>query len=242
MSSRKRYLAIAAGVAAAVACLPAAAFGAVAANITGDAGTPVALNPAAPPALTNMHPTGAVHLDPADAMSYIWTVTDPTGAQVAETDFYCWHPAYTPDESYPVTFRGNGVYTLHIQTFSRRQLQDGEGHAQLPVHDLRGRHDRAVGRDCTCCGQTLAFDSGVPANGNADFVYGLNAAVQADGSLAGTTQPAFRDPTTGKISITPSAPGAYTMVGHASYDSTYFTPWSAPVTFRVIAEVRPLGR
>src|ERR1700710_2331705 len=90
MNSRKKYLAVAVGAAAALACAPAAAFGAVSATISSDAGTPVALNPAAPPALTNMHPTAAVHLDAADAMSYIWTVTDPSGAQVAETDFYCW--------------------------------------------------------------------------------------------------------------------------------------------------------
>ncbi len=234
MSSGKKYLAATAVVAATMACAPATALGVVSATVAGNDGAPVALSPAGGVTIANLHPTAAVHLDATDAKGYIWTVTDQTGAQVAETDFFCWHPEFTPNQDYPVTYRGNETYTLHIQMFSDDNCKVATSTANYPFAIAAGVTLGPSGANLLL-GQTAQFDSAIPPNGSADYVYALNGVVQADGALAGATQPAFRDPTTGKVSVTPTAPGTYTIVGRASYDSVNFTPWSGPVTFRVFA-------
>src|SRR5690348_10635783 len=114
VNSRKKCFAVMAGVAAAVACAPAAAFGAGSGTVVGDSNTPVAINPAAPPTISNMSPEAAVHVDNGTFGSYVWGVTGPGGAEAAG-DGYCWH---ITDTSYPVTYQGNGAYTLHAQVFS----------------------------------------------------------------------------------------------------------------------------
>ncbi|HEY7010789.1 MAG TPA: hypothetical protein VH395_17695, partial [Jatrophihabitantaceae bacterium] len=98
----------------AVAAAPGAAHAAQI-TVTGDAGSPVALNPAAPTALRNADVTVTVNKDVGEQSMKLVT-KDPSGAVAGGEDgSYCWsingvndHPSY----------HGNGTYTVVVTTYT----------------------------------------------------------------------------------------------------------------------------
>jgi hypothetical protein len=81
--------------------------------------------------------------------------------------------------------------------------------------------------------QALGF-AGAPGATTYQVKYALNGVVQPDGSLGGAVQDGYIDSTTGKLQLLATKPGAYVVVARAQ-SGDYFTPWSAPVTVRILA-------
>jgi hypothetical protein len=81
--------------------------------------------------------------------------------------------------------------------------------------------------------QALGFQ-GAPGAGLYEVKYALGGVVQPDGSLGGPVQDGYVDPTTGTVQLTATKPGSYVVVARAK-SGAYYTPWSAPVTVRVMA-------
>src|SRR5919198_43993 len=107
------HLKLARSVALAVAAVAVAPGAAHAAQITvtGDAGSPVALNPAAPTALRNADVTVTVNQEVGDG-SYSIVTKDPSGAVAGDASNYCWTINGASD---PPDFHGNGTYTVIVQ-------------------------------------------------------------------------------------------------------------------------------
>lgn len=76
--------------------------------------------------------------------------------------------------------------------------------------------------------------SGTPGAVSYQVQYGLNAKVNPDGSLNKTLDTGYFDSATGRLNLLTVKPGAYTVVVRAQ-SGDYFTPWSAPVHFKVLA-------
>lgn len=239
MKSGRKLIAAAAGAAMVTACAPAAAHAAITASVTGDAGQPVALSPGAVLPIRNMDVRGYVNVGTSDGAYYSWKVTGPDG--VDATSSLCWRTQSTPSNDRLVTYRGNGTYTLTVSTFSDSacakpvksaafQWSTGAGVALgQPTSALMIRAPFSFSTN------THSFQfQGTPGAVIYEIKYGKGLTLNPDGTFASVPKDAYLNRTTGLVEISEREPGDYTMVARAK-NGDFYTPWSAPVTFRLMA-------
>jgi hypothetical protein len=233
---------LAAGLAAAAmfVCAPAAAHAAVSASVTDDAGNFAALAPGAPAALHNMSVQALVHVD-KDATHGLFSasVTDQNGSTAAiGADCYL----AGDDAKLYVDYHGNMGYSLTVTTFAPNDFSCTTPKATATYTWSVGAAVAVAApagplleRDATgaLVTQALGFQ-GAPGATTYQVKYALNGVVQPDGSLGGAVQDGYIDSTTGKLQLLATKPGTYVVVARAQSGNA-FTPWSAPVTVRVLA-------
>ena len=82
--------------------------------------------------------------------------------------------------------------------------------------------------------QQLDF-AGTPGALSYEIKYAKGGVLQADGSISSPAlQDGFLDRATGKVQIAAREPGDYVVVARAK-NGDYYTPWSAPITMKLIA-------
>jgi hypothetical protein len=235
----RRILGAALAVAALLA-VPASARAAISATATGDDGNPAALSEAAPLALRNMDVQVNAHVDAADGLRWSLSVTGPDNVAAA-TPSSCNITQYTQDVRKYVTFRGNGAYTVLVQVFSdtactkqTKQVvfQYAVG-ASVAIAQPGGPGLTRQPNSYATITQALGFTQN-PGATTYDIQYAKGGVVGADGALSGPVQPAFLNRTTGNIEVGLREPGDYVFVARAR-NGDYYSPWSAPVTLRMVA-------
>ena len=239
MRSRGRLCATALA-AALTMCAPAAAQAAVGVSVTNDAGSYAALTPGAPLAIHNMSPQVLVHLDKDATHGFFTAVfTDQNGSTAAlSADCYI----AGSDATRYVDFHGDMAYNVTVTTYgpkdydcakplgtSTYQYSIGAAVAIAPPAGPLMERD-PTGALVT---QSLGFQ-GAPGAGLYEVKYALGGVVQADGSLGGPVQDGYVDSTTGRLQFMPTRPGTYVIVARAK-SGDYYTPWSAPVSVRIMA-------
>ncbi|HWK25118.1 MAG TPA: hypothetical protein VNS09_01055 [Solirubrobacter sp.] len=229
-----------AGAALTVA-VPATAGAAVTATVTGDDGNPLPLTAGVPAPIRNMDVQATGHVDPADAGSYILHVTGPDGV-AASTDSPCWDPRYTNENRRFVDYRGNGAYTFTVSLFTDRNCATAKSNVTFgwnvgafvsiapPAATMFTRGPNSF----STITQQFNF-AGNPGAPRYEIKYAKGAAVLPDGSLSSPAlKDGYLDPATGKVAISSSEPGTYTVVARA-VKGQYGTLWTPPVTFKLIA-------
>lgn len=219
--------------------VPATAQAAATATLVGDDGQPFALNAAAPPTIRNMTTSVDVqNVAPKDG-SWKWSVTDQTGAVAAAE--YCWSSGTTTNGS-RVNYRGNGVYTIHVQNFTARSCAAASAQAEQTFTYTVGASvaipqpaplpTRPPGTSVT---NTHLLDfAGNPGAQNYEIRFAKGGVLAPDGSISGPSTTAITD-ASGKIRFWNfDGPGQYVMVARAQ-SGDYFTPWSAPITITMYA-------
>ena len=238
-----RKLAAAVATAAVLVCAPAAADAAVTASVTGDGGTPVALTPGAPLPIRNMDVKGFVHVDTAAGVaSYDWQVTDAAGVG-ATTPQGCSNTDLLPDDDAYVTYRGNGTYTLTLNTYSAKgctgtktpHVYAWSVGAAVAVGQPAGPLLIRQSNSFSTITQNLDF-SGTPGASIYEIKFAKGGVIQPDGSISSPAlQDGFLNRATGKVEIIGARePGDYVVVARAK-NGDFYTPWSAPVTMKLIA-------
>jgi hypothetical protein len=235
-------LLVAAGAAMVCAVGAPAAQAAVTGSVIGDGGTPVALAAnGAPAAIRNMDVQALSHVDDAaDSRSFKAVVTDPSGVG-ASTASPCWWTRAITDDKRFVDYHGNGTYKLTLTTYTDQDCTAG---AKTYVYSWTVAAGVSLGQpggalltrqpnSFSTITQAIDFAGNVGA-GHYDIKYALGGVLAPDGSISGPVKDAFVDSTTGKVQFNERTPGTYLMVARAVAGS-YASPWSPPVTIRLIA-------
>jgi hypothetical protein len=217
---------------------PATANATIFGKVTDDGGNPVPLAPGTPLALRSMDVKALVNTDEGKGFSSQVTGPDgqPTGISVG-----CGIPG-TERTNY-VDYHGNGTYTLTVTVYS-----DSCGGKVLKTASFTWTVTAGVAiaapaptmltrqpNSFSTITQQFNF-SGNPGASGYEIKYAKGAVVNPDGSL---NSPALKDgfvnSTTGKVELIGARePGPYTIVARARV-GTYYSPWSAPATFNLIA-------
>jgi hypothetical protein len=238
-SGRKLF---AASVAAVTLCAPATADAAVSATVTGDDGNPVALTAGTPLALRNMYVQATGHADVADGKYFKVTVLGPDGVAAA-TDSPCWDTRYTNDSKRFVDYRGNGTYTLTTSLYTDANCTAGKRDVSFPwtvnasvaISAPAPVMTTRAANSFSTVTQQFNF-AGNPGASGYEIKFAKGAVLLPDGSLSSPAlKDAFLNRTTGKVELIGARePGTYAIVARAKYGS-YFSPWSPPAYFNLIA-------
>jgi hypothetical protein len=237
---RRALLAATAALAAGVVA-PGTASAAVGLTITGDDGTPVALGSTIN--MRNMNPLLGISSTPADFFNL--SVTGPNGAKVA-SDLSCFSN-YTTTQK-PVDYVGNGTYTVVLTTFTNSSCTTGASSRSLPftitASTALGQPQSAVltrkAQSTIPNTVNLPIDLNPGALSTEAFV-ARNVTANPDGSLPGTPEQLFPDPTTKTVAVRlDKGPGFYVVAAHAKgytgvLNPQTFAPWAAPVAIRAYA-------
>jgi hypothetical protein len=242
MQLRGRLCVAALAAAGMLACAPAA-HAAVGVSVTNDAGTYAAMTPGAPLAIHNMSPQVLVHVDQDSKTGLFSAVyTDQNGSTSAlAADCYL----AGSDATRYVDYHGNMAYNVTVTTFAPKDYDCAKPLATYSYQFVVGATVAVAApagplmeRDAAgvLITQALGFQ-GAPGAVGYDVKYALGGVVQPDGSLGGPVQDGYVDSTTGKLQMLATKPGAYVVVARAK-SGDYSTPWSAPVTVRIMAPFR----
>jgi len=225
----------AAGATIVCAAAPATAQAATTVAVTGDTGSPTPLTAgAAAVAIRNMDVQATVH---TDSGGYSVAVTDGGGNGAATTS-----SCTSGDTTKYVDFHGNGTYKLTLTTYTNLGCTTG---AKTVGYQWTVAASVAIGQPATAL-MTRAANSfstntqyldfaGNPGASGYEIKYALGGTVNPDGSVSGAAvKDAYVDPTTGKVQLLERTPGTYVMVARARVLG-YYSPWSAPITVRLIA-------
>jgi hypothetical protein len=218
--------------------VPASANAAVSAKISDDAGNPVAMAEGVPVALRNMDVKVLVNTDEGKAFASSVTGPDglPTGISVG-----CGIPG--TERTNWVDYHGNGTYTLTVTVWSDKC--DGKvartatftwsvgagGQIAPPAPTMLTRQPNSF----STITQQFNF-AGNPGASGYEIKYAKGAGVNPDGSLnAPAPKDGYVNNTTGKVELIGARePGPYTIVARARIGQ-YYSPWSPPATFNLIA-------
>ena len=213
--------------------------GAATVTVTGDDGTPRVLAPNAPASIRNMQPEVAVALG-AGEQAYSVSYAGPVAA--AASPRTCTTSSFGPTLDY----QGNGTYTVAVTTYTDNNCTAGARRATyrfvigagVPLGAPTGA---VLTREPN---SPFAIEHQVPVRLNPgalthDIRYALGGVLAPDGSISGGSEQAFADSATGTAGVTLDDPGTYVMVaraqGFTGGAGQFFTPWSAPITFRALA-------
>ena len=234
MNAGMKLLATAGAAMVCAVAAPAAASAATTVTVTGDTGaaTPLAAG-AAPIGIRNMDVQAVVHVDSG---GYSISVSDGAGNSAATTS-----SCTSGDTTKYVDYHGNGTYTLTLTTFTNLGCSAG---ASTATYQWTVGASVAIGQPPTALltraansfstnTQALPF-AGNPGASGYEVKYALGGAVNPDGSIAGAVKDAFVDSTTSTVQMLERTPGTYVMVARARALG-YYSPWSAPITVRLIA-------
>jgi hypothetical protein len=233
--SRKRSIALGALVAGALAW-PASAMAGTAVSVTGDDGVPQALTGQS---IKNMAPQLAFAPDAGQSFSAI--ILGPDGQNAAQAVLPCSAAALNR----PVTYRGNGVYTVRVSAFLTGDCTGAAGTSDLTFSIGAGVSlspdpntpllTRQPGEFATV---THRFPfTGNPGADTYDVLYSGNPAIAADGGLVGPSDNATVDAATSTVPLRFSEPGRYTIIARARMIGSggAATPWTTPLRIRVYA-------
>ena len=238
MKKTRAAMTAAAAATAAALTLPAMAPAATV-TITGDAGAPVTLTAGAATSLRQMHADVNVALAGTER-AFSLSVAGPVAAAASP------RTCGTSNIPWGVDYQGNGTYTVTVTTYTNTTCTAGAKAASYPVVigasvALQGPSGPLLTR------QPNSFVSNtlqVPVTLNPgalghELRVALGGELAPDGSISGPSSEVFADSTTGTAPVRLEAPGTYLMVGRASgYTGAagqFFTPWSAPISFRAYA-------
>jgi hypothetical protein len=243
MNFRRKLALAAVSAAALLTGAPAAAHAAVAVSVTNDAGSYSPLTAGVPLGIHNIGPQVLVHVD-QDSTNGLFSVsyTDQNGSTAALAAS-CYLAG--SDASRYIDYHGNMAYNVTVTTYGPKDFDCATPKSTTtyqfvvggvvaivnPGHPLLER--TPAGALIT---QALGFQ-GTPGAGLYEIKYALGGVVQPDGSLGGPVQDGYVDPTTGTVQLLATKPGNYVVVARAK-SGDYYTPWSAPVTLRVLAPFR----
>jgi hypothetical protein len=213
---------------------PATASAATSVTATGDAGTPIALNPSTP--------TGIRQMDVSVKIS----VTDASfRAQVLDGGGGAATPVSPCEDPGSVTgspaYHGNGTYTVVVRSFSDDACATATRESRFKYTISAGSAvtpppgkllTRAPNSFVTNTHQ-LGFNLN-PGATSYEIRYARNGVVQPDGSLAGTPKVAIADSSSGLAAFDFVKPGRYVIVARAEKDG-FFTGWSPPTVINAIA-------
>ena len=232
-----RRITLAALAAAATAALAPGAAQAATETVTGDDGNPAGLTPGAPLTIRNMNVTVGTNRG-ADAVRYRRSIVAPDGVSLISDPTYCWSiPSITDGPDY----RGNGTYTVTVTEYSndacttalRQTVYQYAVAAGVAITPPPGVFQTRAKNSFSSNTLELLF-SGNPGAFGYDVEYARDGVVGPDGAISGPSAPAFVDSTTGRIKVSFSEAGSYTMVARAN-GGDFNSPWSAPITIRAKA-------
>ena len=235
MKTRLVLAALAAVVLAAAA--PAAAPAATA-TVTGDTGTPVPLG--GPLTIRHMDPDISVSFAESEQRNIV-DVVGPGGARAVSGEPFCSSSSSYSSGSF--RYLGNGTYTVIVKTYNG---EDCNGTAQetrfdfginafsgvaAPAAQLLGREPDTVVRT------SIPFKVEInPGANRHELRFARNAAIGADGGIAGASEQAFVNSSDGTAGVVFPGPGTWTLVARAiGFNGTGDQPtaWSAPVKVQV---------
>jgi hypothetical protein len=207
---------------------------------TGDAGTPITLNPSAPTGIRQMDVSITVAVPATDNTFFQAQVLDGGGGAATPLSD-CFDRGDTAGLQGSPSYHGNGTYTVVVKYAS-------DSDCGTVTRESRFQYAISAGAAVTPPpGKLLTrkpnsfvittFPLGVTLNPGAisyEIRYARNGVVQPDGSLGGTTQSAFVDTTSGLANFSFAKPGRYVIVARAERDG-FFSGWSAPTVVNAIA-------
>jgi hypothetical protein len=234
MNAGMKLLATAGAAMVCAVAAPAAASAATTVTVTGDTGAATPLTAgAAPIGIRNMDVQAVVH---TDSGGYSISVTDGAGNSAATTS-----SCTSGDTTKYVDYHGNGTYTLTLTTYTNLGCSTG---AKTATYQWTVGASVAIGQPATALltraansfstnTQALAF-AGNPGASGYEVKYALGGGLNPDGSISGAIKDAFVDSTTSTVQMLERTPGTYVMVARARALG-YYSPWSAPITIKLIA-------
>jgi hypothetical protein len=239
-TGRVALLAVAAALVAGVVA-PSAASAAVSLTITGDDGTPIPLGGAIN--MRNMNPQLGIRSTNTDFFNL--SVSGPGGAKVA-SDLNCFSN-YNTDIK-PVDYIGNGGYTVFLTTYTNNTCTAGASQRSLSFTITAST---ALGQPATAvltrkAGSTVPNTVNIPIDLNpgalsTEAFVERNVTANGDGSLPGTPEQLFPDPTTKTVGVRlDKGPGFYVVAAHAKgytgvLNPQAFSPWATPVAIHAFA-------
>ena len=234
MRSRKGSIALGALVAGALAW-PAGTMANTTVSVTGDDGVAQELTGQT---IKNMAPQLAFGSDAGQSFSAI--ILGPDGQNAAQAISCSAAPL-----NRPVTYRGNGAYTVFVSAFGTGNCTGAAGTRTLMFSINAGVSlspdpntpllTRQPGEFATV---THRFPfTGNPGADTYDVLYSGNPAIAADGGLVGPSDNATVDAATSTVPLRFSEPGRYTIIARARMigSGSAATPWTAPLRIRVYA-------
>ena len=224
---------------AALALLPATASAATV-TVTGDDGNPLEINTSAPTGIRQLDVQYSVTFAASDQAYHKTTVLGPDGA-VASSGSSCYPKSAITNVSRYVEYRGNGAYTVLVQTYTNSACTAGAKEARYLFSINAGSALTPPG-GVVAMRQPNSFSSIVhkvpvalnPGATTYELKYAKGGVIGPDGGISGPASDAFVDRNTGTADVTFREPGGYVMVVRAK-SGDYFTPWSAPISFQVKA-------
>ena len=224
---------------AALALLPATASAATV-TITGDDGNPVAINTSAPTSVRNVDVKVDLTVAESEATYYTSQVFGPDGVATSAASS-CRQTKFGPTWTNYADYRGNGTYTVVLKSFpssscataSREQrylYAIAAGTAITPPNGI-------VLTRTPNSFSTIVHKVPVALNPGAftyEIKYARGGVIGPDGAISGPSADAYLDRTTGLADARFTEPGSYVMVARVKGDD-YYSPWSAPISFRVKA-------
>jgi hypothetical protein len=220
--------------------VPATANATPTVTATGDAGTPITLNPSAPTGIRQMDVSVTVAVPSADTNFFQAQVLDGGGGPATPLSS-CFDRGDTASLKGSPSYHGNGTYTVLVRYASNASCS-------AVTRETRFQYAVSAGSAVTPPpGKLLTrkpnsfvittFPLGVTLNPGAisyEIRYARNGVVQPDGSLGGTPKSAFVDTTSGLANFSFDKPGRYVIVARAGRDG-FFSGWSAPTVVNAIA-------
>jgi hypothetical protein len=224
---------------AAIAFLPATA-SAAAVTVTGDDGNPLAINTAAPTPIRNMDVRAALTVAQSDGAYWSAQTIGPDGVP-ASSALTCRSSRIIPTGTNFVSYRGNGIYTVLLRTFSNSACTAGAKEQRFLYAVNAGTAVTPPG-GVVLTRQPNSFSSIThkvpvalnPGATSYEVRFARGGVIGPDGAISGPSAEAFLDRSTGLADARFTEPGRYVMVARVR-GGDYFTPWSAPIAFTVKA-------
>jgi hypothetical protein len=211
--------------------------------VTGDDGNPLGLNTAAPTPIRHMSPEYNVVFGAADGAYHKTAVLGPDGLDASYGGpTGCYPKDVITSQKRPVAYRGNGNYAVVVQTFADDDCASGKKEARFLFSINGGTAVLAPPKKYLLTRRKNSFASithrfGLGLNPGAiayEFQYLKNGAIGPDGGFTGPAQITGASSSAPYLDLTFQEPGRYVAIARGRTNS-FFTPFSAPVSFQVKA-------
>jgi hypothetical protein len=238
----KAWIAAAAATVSVVVAAPATA---ATVTVTGDDGNPATLAPGVPASIRNMDVDLAVALSGTDKAVAV-SVAGPVAPAASP------RTCSTIGATLPIDYQGNGTYTATVTTYTDTSCKVGAKPATYsfsvnastaltpPGGVLLTRQPNSF--------STIEYQIPIAFNPGAlthEIFMAAGGVIAPDGSISGASKQLFANTATGTVSARFDAPGDYVLVARAKAFSggagQFYSPWSAPITARVLAPFDLVG-
>ena len=204
-------------------------------SITGDDGASVPLTSG----MTLRHMSPDVTFALASGEYYSARLVGPGGAAASFGTGGCTSSA----SAERLKYQGNGTYTLFHKSGADRDACNAAAEQSIPFNINASTGFAAAPAKFLFREQfsVVSTPLELSVNGNPgaeayDVRFARNATIGPDGGITGTSESAFVDMATGKVRVTVTEPGKYTVVIRAkTFRSDVPTAWGPPVTVQALA-------